>query len=202
MRFLSIRKPRFRRHSGHRRGGQLTSWIVVIVLFGACALLAARLEELGKLELAGSARIHDGDTLTLEGERIRLKGIDAFEHDQTCEGDGRTYACGQEATAYLRQIAAAPGIKCAGSRRDRYGRLLAECEAGGRTLNLEMVSSGWAVSYGDYESAEANARASRRGAWRGEFVEPREWRATKGQPAENQHDLIGWLLEKVSGFLL
>lgn len=202
MRFLSFRKPRFRRRSGRRRGGQLTGWIVVIVLFGACALLAARLEELGRVEISGSARIHDGDTLTLQGERIRLMGIDAFEKNQTCEREGAIYACGREAEAHLLRLASASDLKCDGTRRDRYGRLLAVCRAGGVDLNREMVSSGWATAYGDYGADELAARRNRRGAWRGEFVEPSAWRATNGQPRENEHDFLGWLLEKAGGFLL
>ena len=65
-----------------------------------------------------------------------------------------------------------------------------------------MVSSGWAVAYGNYHSVEASARARKQGAWRGEFVDPQEWRATNGQARENEHDFLGWLLEKIGGFLL
>ncbi|MBO6902802.1 MAG: thermonuclease family protein [Rhizobiaceae bacterium] len=202
MRFLSFRKPRFRRRGRRRRTGRLTGWIAVIALFGVCALLAAWLEELGRVELIGSPRIHDGDTLTLQGERIRLMGIDAFEYDQTCEASGRRYACGREARAHLTRLAELPGVKCEGSRRDRYDRLLAVCMAGGTDLNREMVSSGWAVAYGNYHSVEASARARKQGAWRGEFVYPQEWRATNGQARENEHDFLGWLLEKIGGFLL
>lgn len=154
------------------------------------------------MEISGSARIHDGDTLTLQGERIRLTGIDAFEKTQTCEREGATYACGREAEVYLRRLTSASGLKCDGTRRDRYDRLLAVCRAGGVDINREMVSAGWAIAYGDYGADELSARRNRRGAWRGEFVEPSAWRATNGQPRENKHDFLGWLLEKVGGFLL
>ncbi len=44
--------------------------------------------------LSGPARVVDGDTLFVAGERIRLHGIDAPEKDQTCSIDGRDWACG------------------------------------------------------------------------------------------------------------
>ena len=37
-------------------------------------------------ELAGTAQITDGDTIEVAGTRVRLWGIDAPEHDQTCQG--------------------------------------------------------------------------------------------------------------------
>ncbi len=40
-------------------------------------------------EISGPARVIDGDTLEVAGERIRLYGIDAPEKDQTCSIDGR-----------------------------------------------------------------------------------------------------------------
>lgn len=176
--------------------------MLVILLFGVCALLAARLERLGMVQLAGTAIVHDGDTVTLARERIRLSGIDAFEKDQICERGGQRYACGREAEAHLLRLAAGSNLVCEGTRRDRYGRLLAACRAGGIDLNREMVAAGWALAYGDYGAEELAAQLNHRGAWQGEFAKPQEWRATNGRPTENQHNLIGWLLEKVSGFLL
>ena len=64
--------------------------------------------------------------------------------------------------------------------RDRYGRVVAVCRAAGEDLNAWMVSQGWALAYRqysrDYVGEEADARAARRGIWRGDFVEPWDWR--------------------------
>ena len=38
-------------------------------------------------KLAGTADVIDGDTINLAGAKIRLWGIDALEHDQTCEAE-------------------------------------------------------------------------------------------------------------------
>ena len=54
-------------------------------------------------ELAGTARVIDGDTISIADTRIRLWGIDAPEREQTCAGrNGDTYECGRDAAAVLR----------------------------------------------------------------------------------------------------
>ncbi|MEE8445227.1 MAG: hypothetical protein V3S44_07735 [Alphaproteobacteria bacterium] len=43
-------------------------------------------------DTTGPARVIDGDTIVIAGERIRLHGIDAPERDQVCHlGDGTPY---------------------------------------------------------------------------------------------------------------
>ena len=52
--------------------------------------------------IAGTAQIVDGDTLELQGERIRILYIDAPESRQTCmRSDGVIVQCGQLATVGL-----------------------------------------------------------------------------------------------------
>jgi endonuclease YncB( thermonuclease family) len=169
-------------------------WMLVVLLFGACALIVTRLDEVSLQRREGQARVVDGDTLALDGRRIRLRGIDAFERDQTCRRDGRDYACGTEASRALAALAASATVACSGRTADRYGRLLAVCEAGGRDLNAAMVLAGWAVSHGAYAAEERAARAARRGAWAGEFVMPADWRAGRGDPYEPPQD---WLRQAI-----
>ena len=132
-------------------------------------------------DLTGPARIVDGDTLHLNGTKIRLHGIDAPETKQTCQRqDGSDYRCGEASTEALRTLVGSKPVKCEGSTYDRYGRLIGVCYADGVNLNAEMVRQGWALAYRryskDYVSAEDEAQAAKRGMWAGEFEMPWEWR--------------------------
>ena len=130
--------------------------------------------------LSGPARVVDGDTIELEGERIRLHGIDAPEGRQSCSVDGTEYPCGNMATAHLVNLTLGKHIECDGQERDRYKRLVAVCYANGVDLNGALVRAGWAVAYRrystDYVDEEAEARSEGIGMWRGEFDMPWEWR--------------------------
>ena len=66
----------------------------LVVAASAVGLAATLISEAGTdpsprsagAELAGTARVIDGDTIEVAGTRVRLWGIDAPEHDQTCQG--------------------------------------------------------------------------------------------------------------------
>lgn len=134
--------------------------------------------------MAGGARILDGDTLDLNGERIRLYGIDAPEMAQTCRHGAREWSCGVEARDALAGMIGRQSLTCEKRDTDRYGRTVATCQAGEVSVNTWMVRNGWALAYRQYGGAiydanERAARADRLGVWAGEFVEPWEWRRTR-----------------------
>jgi len=136
--------------------------------------------------LFGTARIIDGDTLEIGSDRIRLYGIDAPESGQDCtDGAGRSYGCGVVATGILSGLIGAGPVSCAGSERDRYGRLIAVCRKAGIDLNGEMVRLGWARAYlrysRDYAALETDAEARRRGLWAGDFQAPWDFRRQRWQ---------------------
>ena len=128
--------------------------------------------------LAGYPTVVDGDTLRLNGERIRIVGIDAPETSQTCtDASGRPWACGRVATQRLQALISGGPVECTAKGRDRYGRTLASCAAGSvGNLGGAMVREGHAVNYGGYPLAEAGARLRQRGLWAGDFERPQDWR--------------------------
>ena len=150
------------------------------------ALTLALLSSLALADITGKPRVIDGDTLEIAGDRIRLHGIDAPESGQTCTADGKLWHCGMEAASALAFKIARGWVTCQGGDRDRYGRVIAICYAGGvggPELNAWLVSEGWALAYRryslDYVDEEAVAQEAHRGIWRGEFVPPWEWRRGK-----------------------
>jgi endonuclease YncB( thermonuclease family) len=134
--------------------------------------------------LVGTARVIDGDTLVLAGERIRLYGIDAPETGQTCRDTaGAAWDCGGFATGALAALAAAE-MRCEGVERDRYDRLVARCRAAGADVGAALVEAGAAFAYAryaaDYLPHEARARAAGRGVWSGQAERPEVVRAFGG----------------------
>jgi endonuclease YncB( thermonuclease family) len=139
-------------------------------------------------DISGPARIVDGDTIEIDGETIRLYGIDAPELDQTCERGGAAYFCGVVATDWLVERTDGAMVTCRGEQRDRYGRRLAICRAGGIDLNAGLVRAGWAVAFRRYSQRyvadEAIAKRDGSGMWSGEFTDPTNWRRAKRGQSE------------------
>ena len=132
-------------------------------------------------EVTGPARVIDGDTIAIGKERIRLFGIDAPEIKQTCQTrKGKEQKCGEISKQALARLLKNHEVVCKGDERDQYKLLLAVCYIGWLNVNEQMVLDGWALAYRrfskDYVRAEGYAKARREGMWRGNFVEPWEWR--------------------------
>jgi endonuclease YncB( thermonuclease family) len=176
-------------------GGMAGGWIFLILL-GIGAYIAAQLppsERPVTGELRGSASASDGDSLRLDGRRIRIEGIDAPEIGQMCRRGETAWDCGAQARQRLIALTAGTTTVCRLHGHDRYGRELGVCAAGGTDLGREMVLSGHAVSYGLYRDEEETARTGRRGLWGGDFVRPQEWRRSNGGAEEIPHRAGDWL---------
>lgn len=69
-------------------------------------------------DLAGRPRVLDGDTLVLEGTKVRLRDIDAPERDQWClSPTSAWYPCGEHTASYSETLGI---LRCAGGVKD-YG---------------------------------------------------------------------------------
>ena len=161
---------------------------VAVAILALTALVVARLGGESGETIAGTARAADGDTLTLDGHRIRLVGMDTPELAQICKRDGTDWRCGVAARSRLTEVLRAGPITCRTQGTDKYDRWLARCENQEGDLGARMVREGLAVAYGGYEDEEQFARAERKGLWGAEFDMPQQWRRTNGRPQEDAHD--------------
>lgn len=150
----------------------LTS-LVFAILLAACARI---LFEPSGREVSGRAFALDGDTIRIGENRIRLKGIDAPELNQSCMRNGTPILCGEKARDTLLGMILNRHVECRVSGRDRYQRLLARCFVDGEDIGARMVSDGLAVAYGDYRILETKARLQGKGIWSTTFDRPQEWR--------------------------
>jgi endonuclease YncB( thermonuclease family) len=131
--------------------------------------------------ISGMAIVTDGDSLTINGQRIRLFGVDAFEAEQVC---GSSLRCGAEATEHLRSLTEGQIVTCVQRDMDSYGRTVAICQASGVDLGQSMVRAGWAIAYrqysSDYIADESYAQTAKAGAWRTSFDTPQDFRRGTG----------------------
>ena len=155
-------------------------------------VLLTQISSAAAADIRGPAKVVDGDTVKIHGVKIRLHGIDAPESAQVCQAEGKPYRCGTSATlALVGRIAGEP-VSCDERDKDRYGRTVAVCKAGGEDLNAWLVSEGLALAYRrysiDYVGQEKAARKAKRGLWQGEFVAPWQWRKGKRGASEKMTD--------------
>jgi endonuclease YncB( thermonuclease family) len=74
--------------------------------------------------ITGPATVTDGDTIKIDGHRIRIHGIDAFEQKQPCTyTNGDEWPCGSVATAFMSHLVANQSVTCEQRDLGRYGRI-------------------------------------------------------------------------------
>ena len=131
---------------------------------------------------ARADEVLDGDTLEIEGQRMRLFGIDAFELEQTClDEGGQPWHCGAAAKAALAELVEDQAIACTVVEDTPADDYVAQCKVRhGVDLGGYMVRAGLALadrkSSKDYVADEAAAIAAAAGVWSGTFNTPWEWR--------------------------
>lgn len=148
------------------------------------ALLPASVATAGGI--GGVARVIDGDTLEVGGQKIRLHGVDAPELDQTCTGPDGVWACGAFARDMLAGIVGEAQLDCRAEDTDRYGRIVAVCLNGQQDVGAQLVRRGGAMAYRRYSEryvpAETAAKSEGLGIWSGSMETPEAYRH-KDDPA-------------------
>ncbi len=125
-------------------------------------------------------KITDGDTIKINGERIRFSGIDTPELKQMCTKDGVKNSCGIKAKQILIDKIADNNVYCVKEGKDQYKRTLAECFVNNKSLSSYLVRSGYAFAYRKYSKKfvadEDYARINKIGMWSMKFEYPWDFR--------------------------
>lgn len=108
---------------------------------GAIAICAGAL-------LVGAAQVHDGDTLRVGGQSVRLQGVDAEELDEPH---------GRKARDVLIEIVGDGPVHCAPVGRS-YKRVVAHCfTPAGLDLSAELIRRGAALDCARYSGGRFRA---------------------------------------------
>ena len=132
------------------------------------------------ISFADNLKIIDGDTIILNGEKIRFSGIDTPELKQTCMNGDQKILCGVSAKMLLVKKIGNKTPECIREGKDVYKRTLAECFINGESLSAFLVRSGYAFAYRKYSDKfikdEEFAKENKLGVWSMKFQYPWDFR--------------------------
>ena len=132
------------------------------------------------ISFADNLKIVDGDTIVLNGEKIRFSGIDTPELKQTCMNGDEKVFCGKFAKMLLVKKIGNQMPECIREGKDVYKRTLAECFINGESLSVFLVRSGYAFAYRKYSNKfikdEEFAKENKLGMWSMKFEYPWDFR--------------------------
>ena len=135
----------------------------------------------------GKAIVMDGDTIKINGERIRFGGIDAPESyymgkKQTCIQDNKEIFCGQISKNKLIEKIGKNSVNCKIEKnKDRYKRSVGECFVKEESLSVFMVRNGYAFDWPRYSKEkfakdQEYAKMKKLGFWNMKFEYPWIWK--------------------------
>lgn len=156
-------------------------------------LPAAAQENTEPSVITGRAAVLEGDTIEINGQVIRLHGIDAPQHRQTCrDRRGAVYRCGLKSKTALDLFLWSNEITCRILSSDKYGRKLANCSLGQVDVADWLVRQGHALAFKKYSyvyiNAENEAKKAKRGLWSGKFRMPWEWRDQRRYGGDKEYN--------------
>ena len=136
-----------------------TAFILVLLISYLCYFRLSGEAVKNSNERGFVTKVIDGDTIIVEGKKVRLLGIDA---------DEKGYACYEEAKKRLEELVLNKAVRLEKDRidKDQYGRLLRYVWLNNTNINLLLVKEGLAIArienafkYADqFVSAEQEAR--------------------------------------------
>ena len=149
---------------------------IIVIILTSAVFFVFTIKDLKSSDL----KIIDGDTIHLNGKKIRFSGIDTPEIKQICFKDGVKNTCGITAKQILIDKISNNKIQCIEEGKDQYKRILAECFVNNESLSSYLVRSGYAFAYRRYSkkfiSDEDYAKFNKIGMWSMEFDYPWDWR--------------------------
>ena len=101
---------------------------------------------------SNKVKVVDGDTIHLDGQKIRFSGIDTPEIKQLCNKNDEVIKCGIRAKEILINKIGKNKVKCVNEGVDRYKRILAECFVNNQSLSKFLVREGFAFAYRKYST--------------------------------------------------
>jgi endonuclease YncB( thermonuclease family) len=133
-------------------------------------------------------KISDGDTIKINGQKIRFGGIDAPESyfkgkKQTCKLAEKDIFCGEISKTKLIEKIGNNSVNCVLEKnRDKYKRFVGECFVNGESLSVYMVRNGYALDWpryskGKFLNDQEFAKNNKLGIWAMKFEYPWLWRA-------------------------
>ncbi len=141
--------------------------------------------------VTGHARVVDGDTIAVNGQKVRLHGIDAPEKAQKCAAaHGLSWACGRASKRFLQSMIGRQKVSCKLHKKDGYGRWIGTCFLKRTNLNKKMVRSGMAWAFRkysrDFVREEKQAERKKLGIWKVKSQPAWEYRKAKWKSAAVQ----------------
>jgi micrococcal nuclease len=120
---------------------------LITILVAALAVTHANAFEVGDT-VSGSARVIDGDTLEIDGVRVRLNGVAAPERNEPG---------GAEATATMKEMTSGKTVRCSLTGKKTYKREVGTCWVGTTDLGAALIAAGKARDCPRYSAGRYSA---------------------------------------------
>ena len=141
--------------------------------------------------ITGAAVVTKPYAFSLDGYTVFLLGVDSVEQGQTCTIERRNWDCWAAAQRQLETIVGEGMVSCeVVVGPDPQSQVIAVCTVNGEDVGERFVRSGFGIAIPSetqrYDNAQADAQASGRGLWQGEFAPPAIWRLMPFRPRSSR----------------